>query len=69
MPQCDLTVSNHGSIWLVDLLTDTSKVWWDEHVAEGMHFGRALVVEHRYIAPILDGAHAAGLSIGQRGVQ
>ena len=63
MSQADITIQDHGSIFLVDLNSEPAKVWWNERVVEGAHFGRRLVVEHRYIGQILEGALEAGLGV------
>jgi hypothetical protein len=60
----DFVVSNHGSIFLLDPLTDVARAWADEHLpADHMLFGAAVVVEHRYIADIVAGILDAGLRV------
>lgn len=68
----DFEVENHGSIWLFRPLTDAAREWTDEHVPR--HHARggdtavqtwagAVVVEHRYIGAIVQGAADAGLRV------
>lgn len=53
------TVENHGSLFLVRPLTDDVEAWLGEHT-DGMWFGRALVVEPRYVMDIVEGLLAEG---------
>lgn len=63
-PVYDLEVADHGSIFLLSSGSPMGREWLDEHIAEGYQtFGNAIVVEHRYIADICQGAEADGLSI------
>lgn len=49
----DYTVENHGSIYLLRPVNDQARQNLDEHTGdEAQFFGDALVVEHRYIAPL-----------------
>jgi hypothetical protein len=48
------TVENHGSIFLVQPLTADVRDWLDSNT-EGMWYGGALVVEHRYIEALVAG--------------
>ena len=66
-PEVDATFSNQGSIWLLHPQTQTARDWMDDHCpADGEHqyFGRALVVEPRYVASIYELATADGLTMG-----
>jgi len=48
------SVEDHGSIVLVRPLTPDVSAWLDEHVdPEAQWFGKALVVEPRYVAPLV----------------
>lgn len=52
-------VENHGSLFLVRPLTDDVDAWLREHT-DGQWFGRALVVEPRYVMDLVDGLVAEG---------
>jgi hypothetical protein len=60
----DLTVENHGSIFLLRGESDLGREWIAEHIPEdAMTFGSAIAIEHRYIGAIVDGAVADGLEV------
>jgi hypothetical protein len=59
----DLTVENHGSIFLLRPLTVAASTWLVEHVAWETEFGDAIVVEPRYVRAIVEGALDAGLVV------
>ena len=60
----DLLVQNHGSIFLLDAVTDLGRDWIADHIPkDATCFGGAVVVEHRFIRDILVGAVAAGLRV------
>lgn len=62
--QADITVQNEGGIFLLFPDSPAGTEWLNEHVdPEAMHFGRAVVVEHRYINDIVEGAIADGLEV------
>lgn len=64
MNTVDLFVQNEGSIFLLHSLSDAGRNWVAEHIPEdAMTFGRAIVVEHRYIADIVVGAQSDGLVV------
>jgi hypothetical protein len=45
----DISVNNHGTIFLFEPLTEAARGWIVENVAgETQWFGSALCVEHRY---------------------
>ena len=61
----DLIVHDHGSIFLLVAVTPAGEEWIGEHIPEdAMHFGGGVVVEHRYIADIVNGAMSDGLAVG-----
>ena len=61
---CDLYVQNEGSIFLLCPQSDVGQQWIDENIPDdAMSFGGAIVVEHRYIGAIVDGAQADGLTV------
>lgn len=47
-------VEYHGSIVLIDLLSDEASAWVDEHVHEPIWFGPRLAVELRYAGDIVE---------------
>jgi hypothetical protein len=58
------TIENHGSIVLIRPLTSDVEEWIEEHVGgeETMYFGNAVVVEPRYVAPIVEALIAEGFA-------
>lgn len=60
----DFSVETHGSIFLLRPLSDAACDWIAEHIPEdAQFFGDAIVVEHRYIADIVNGAINDGLRV------
>jgi hypothetical protein len=60
----DFIVKNHGTIFLLQPLTPAAISWIQENLPEDhMMSGRAVVVDHRYIADIVRGAQADGLEV------
>jgi len=60
----DFTVQNEGSIFLLHPHTPSAHDWVSEHIPEdAQFFGDAVVIEHRYIADIVEGVRADGLAI------
>lgn len=60
----DLYVQNEGTIFLLHPLSKRGERWIEEHIPDNaMTFGKAIVIEHRYIGAIVDGAQADGLRI------
>jgi len=61
----DLIVRNEGSIFLLTPVTEIGHDWIAEHIPEdATRWGPAIVVEHRYIRDIVEGATADGLKVG-----
>lgn len=61
----DFEVQDQGSIFIVVPLTDDARAWLRENVDPGaMQWGGGIVVEHRYIDPLVDGIKDAGFSVG-----
>jgi hypothetical protein len=60
----DVRVTNHGSIFSVELQTRRAKKWWQDHVNDGLEFGNAKIVEHRYISDIVNGMLEDGINVG-----
>ena len=62
--QVDVVVTNHGSIFLVDPLNILATDWLKENVQEdAQHFGKKLVVGHRYIEDLVEGMKHDGLVV------
>lgn len=60
----DFEVVNCGSIFLVRPLTVLADEWVDANLpSDAQHFGNAVVVEHRCIAPIVEGIKEDGLRV------
>jgi hypothetical protein len=60
----DVTVENHGSLFLIDPLTEKASQWIDEHVhADAQYFGSKLVVEHHYIENLVLGMVEDGIEV------
>ena len=60
----DLFVQNEGSIFLLRPVSDAGLEWISEHIPEdAQFFGNAVVVEHRYIGAIVQGAQDDGLVV------
>jgi hypothetical protein len=61
----DVVVMDHGSVWLVHPHTERAKHWLGTNVAlDAQYFGGNLVVEHRFIADLVDGMALHGLKVG-----
>jgi len=60
----DLSIQNEGSIFLLRSHSDAGKAWIAEHIPDdAQRFGGAVVVEHRFIAEIAQGAANDGLEV------
>jgi hypothetical protein len=62
----DLLVENHGSIFLLIPVTQDGLDWIDANIGVGPEiqtWGDGVVVEHRYIGHIVEGALADGLQV------
>jgi hypothetical protein len=60
----DVSVSNHGTIFLFQPLTDAARGWIEENVVgETQWFGSALAVEHRYARDLAVGMIRDGLRL------
>ena len=61
----DFRLENHGSLFLLHPLTPAAKDWMDEHLpmdsSETQFWGDAIVIEPRFLGPIVDGILADGL--------
>ena len=60
----DFFVQNEGSIFLLHPLTKAAKTWVGTFLPnDAQTFGRAIVVEHRYIGAIIEGIQGDGLVV------
>ncbi len=58
----DISIENHGTIFLFRLNTPAAAEWVSENVqSDAQFFGDALVVEHRYAQDLAAGMSEAGL--------
>lgn len=61
----DVTIDNHGSLFLFRLNTEAAKEFVEEYVAgDAQFFGGALSVEHRYAYDLAEGMVENGLTVG-----
>lgn len=58
----DVTVSDHGSIHLLQGETPEATAWLEEHT-DGQWLGTALAVEPRYTVDLLLGMHGDGFRV------
>ena len=64
MTTYDFSVSNHGSIFLLQPLTFAGRAWVEEHVdPDHQQWAGGVVVEHRYIGDIVAGIINDGLGV------
>lgn len=60
----DFTLTNHGTLVLLNPETEIARSWCAEHLpADVLHWGGAAVIEPRYVDPIVDGLINDGLTI------
>ena len=60
----DISVTNHGKIFLVHPESDAGRAWINEYLpADAQRFGEAVVVEHRFINDIMHGMTKDGLEV------
>lgn len=60
----DFRFVNHGTLWLLQMLSEAARVWAAEKIAEdAMEFGGGIVVEPRYVDSIVAGIREAGLIV------
>jgi hypothetical protein len=58
----DFTVSDHGTIFLVQPNTAAGRQWVEDHIpSDATFWGEAVVVEHRFIGDIISGFRLEGL--------
>ncbi len=62
----DFVVQNEGSIFLLHPHTDAARTWVEEHIGANNGFQPCwptVVIEHRYIADIIEGIRNDGLVV------
>ena len=60
----DVKIENHGSLVLIQPLTEAASDWLDENISEDAQlFGGAVVVEPRYVEAIVEGMQNDGLEV------
>jgi hypothetical protein len=60
----DIEFRGYGSIWLMVALTAAGQEWIDENIGEAAtRSSTGIVVEHRYVADIVEGARRDGLEV------
>jgi hypothetical protein len=65
-PTVDFLCENYGSIFLLRPLTPSATSWVEEHIGQDNGYQPYLptvVVEHRYIADIVEGIQNDGLAV------
>jgi predicted thioesterase len=64
MRKADLAVQNEGTLFLLRGISDAGREWVEKHLPDDVQtWGDAVIVEHRYIEPIVTGAIADGLQV------
>ena len=63
--ELDFKLENHGSLFLLRPLNHVAQTWMSENLRvdepETQFWGDAIVIEPRYVAPIVDGIIGDGL--------
>jgi len=60
----DLKIENHGSIFILHGVSELGQEWLTDNIGEYAHtWGGGVVVEHRFIADIAQGAMEDGLEV------
>lgn len=64
--EVDFLYRYEGTLSLLTPQTERADVWVETHIDPNAEtLGKAVVIEHRYVAPILEGIHAHGLTVGE----
>ena len=61
--QPDVTVENHGTIFLFFLWSSKARAWVAEYVPDPLWFGQALAVEHGFARALAEGMQESGLEV------
>lgn len=59
----DVTITNHGTIFLFQLHSDAAREWWEANCPDGESWAGAQVVEHRFARDIAQGLLDDGLEV------
>ena len=60
----DIEFRGYGSIWLMFGFTRAGQTWIDENIGEdAARSGTGIIVEHRYVEDIVEGARRDGLEV------
>ena len=60
----DFLYQHEGSIGLLFPITDAARGWVQEHISDDAQwFGKGLVIEWRYVDPIIEGITRDGLGV------
>jgi hypothetical protein len=65
-PSADFSLENHGSIFLLIPQSTSARVWIDHHIGKDngyQPYYPTVVIEHRYIADIVEGIRNDGLAV------
>jgi hypothetical protein len=63
-PRPDFLIADHGSIFLLQPISDRALAWIHEHLPpDAPRFGSSVVVEHRFVADIVTGIRDDGLVV------
>jgi hypothetical protein len=65
LQDCDFHVANHGSICILNCISEAAEVWANQHLPDdAQRWGSTgIVVEPRYLGPIIEGIEADGLIV------
>ena len=64
-PSPDLVLINHGSVYVLEPLTERGRDWIDESIdPEAQWWGKGVVIEPRYVENVVLGAQASCLVVG-----
>lgn len=62
--RADAELENHGSIFLLRPVSEHGRDWIRDNIGdEAQYFGRAVVIEPRYVESIVHGIREAGLAV------
>ena len=59
----DVEVHDHGSVVIINIVSDEARAWVLENVEVRQTWGRGIVVEPRYVDHIIDGLRDAGFIV------
>jgi hypothetical protein len=61
----DLSITNHGSLFLLRGASEAGEAWLTENIPDARCFAGLIAVEPRYIRDIAEGAVNDGLTVEQ----